>query len=384
MRSIILSTEFQLVPGAIMLFKERIRVWIAFLVFSLLICIGEGCARNEMCRPVHHQIWGYYPYWIKDEWQKVDLGLFDQVLLFEIPVSVKGLDLQASDWPKESQRLMVTAKKNGTGLQPTFTLFDVREFEQIFSNPNQRKSLQTDMLALIDQADSSGLQLDFEIFNPVSNLSSDGFRLFLKSLKLELVKRKKALSLFVLTEDRAGLYDNESLMNPDYIVIQGYDAHWKESLNAGPIAQLRGPMAESWESSLKHYLSLGVPRNKILMSVAFFGYEWPTNSDAAGSLTRGAGSEISFAPLPANLVPEIKSSAMTRIRQYGSRRDPATGSPYYVFKDETGWFQGWYEDEESLSAKFEFVKEQRLAGVAVFPLGYDNGHFQQMLRHHFR
>jgi spore germination protein YaaH len=365
-----------------MLFKGKIRGWIALLFFSLSLYIGEEFVRHEM--PVHYQIWGYYPYWMKDEWQKIDLGLYDQVLFFDVPVSADGLILQTTGWPGNWEKLIIAAKKSGTRLQPTFTLFNAEEFERIFLHQNQRKLLQADMLSLIDQADASGLQLDFEIFKDVSAASAEGFRLFLKSIKQALASRKKNLSLFVLTEDSAGLYDRESLMSPDYIVLQGYDAHWKGSANAGPVAELRGSSADSWDSSLKHYLSLGVPRNKIIMSVPFFGYEWPTISDAAGALTRGVGSEISFAPLPAGLVPEVAASALARARQYGIRRDPVSGSPYYVFNDGTGWFQGWFEDDASLSAKFDFVKKQRLAGIAVFSLGYDSGSFQPLLRRYFR
>jgi spore germination protein YaaH len=357
---------------------------IALLMFSLILYAGEGGAGNEECKPVHYQIWGYYPYWLPDEWKKIDLGLFDQVLFFDVTVGAEGRILASSKWPGNWRKLIAAAKKNGTRLQPTFSLFDAAAFERIFSNTQQQQLLQEDMLALLEQADSSGLQLDFEIFSRVSARSAEGFRMFLNAMKRELASRKKSLSLFVLSEDNAGLYDGQSLMSADYIVIQGYDAHWKESPKAGPIVQLRGSMAVSWESALRHYLSLGVPRNKILMSLPYFGYEWPTRSNAVGALTRGEGSEISFAPLPANLVPAVKTSAMARIRQHGALRDPATGSPYYVFNDGTGWFQGWFEDEESLSAKLDFIKEQRLAGVAVFPLGYDDGSFQQLLRNHFR
>lgn len=357
-------------------FKRRIRGGIALIMVALILYVGEAFVRQ----PVHYQVWGYYPEWLKDEWQKIDLGLFDQVLFFDVPVSADGRMLQVSDWPKKWQSLIVAAK--GTRLQPTFTLFDGKAFERIFSDSKQRKLLQTGMLALAGQAD--GLQLDFEIFGAVSGASSEGYRLFLKSIKRELAVNGKKLSLFVLTEDSAGLYDSAALQNADYIVIQGYDAHWKGSPNAGSVAELHGASVDSWDSSLKHYLSLGVPRNKILMSVPYFGYEWPTISDAPGTPTRGAGREISFAPLPAGLVPEVVASAMARTGQYGVKRDPATGSPYYVFKDKTGWVQGWFEDETSLSAKFEFVRKERLAGVAVFPLGYDGENFQNLLRRYFR
>src|SRR4030066_181857 len=168
-----------------MLFKGRVRGGISLFIFSLILYVGEGRAGNEMCKPLHYQIWGYYPYWLKDEWRKIDLGLFDQVLFFDIPVSAKRQVLQ-SGWPGNWQELMVAAKNSGTRLQPTFTLFDAAEFERIFSNRKQRQLLQSDMLALIDQADSGALQLDIEIFSRVAAGRVKGFRLFLKSLKQEI------------------------------------------------------------------------------------------------------------------------------------------------------------------------------------------------------
>lgn len=356
--------------------------WVAALI--LLSLFGAGFSSHATARSAHYQIWGYSPYWMKDGWQKIDLALFDQVLFFEIPVSVNKPFLQTNGWPGDWQGLTVAAKKNGACLQPVFTLFDAKAFERIFSSRTRRDILQADMLALVDGSDSCGVQLDFEIFGAVSGAASDGYRLFVKSMKGALADRKKILSLFVLTEDSAGLYNANVLSFPDYIVIQGYDAHWKGSVNAGPVAELHGNSPDSWDASLRHYLSLGVPRSKILMSVPYFGYEWPTLGEAAGALSRGEGSEISYSRLPTGLVPAVTTCALDRIGQYGMRRDPVTGSPYYVYRNETGWFQGWFEDEVSLSGKFEFVKKEHLAGVAVFSLGYDGGHFETLLRRYFR
>jgi spore germination protein YaaH len=353
---------------------------IALLIFMLICSISINFIHTEMAKPA--QIWGYYPYWLKDEWKKIDLALYDQVLFFEIPLSTDKQLMLGSDVLKDWRELAKTAKNKGSHLQLTFTLFDMQQFNQIFSSEELRRRLQDEMINLTEQTACSGLQLDFEIFGAVSKTSANGFRQFLKSLKHDLAE--KTLSLFVLTEDSAGLYDKNSLMIPDYIVIQGYDAHWKKSANAGPVSLLHGSMADSWDTSLKHFLSLGVPRNKILMSIPYYGYEWPTINDAPGALTRGEGREISFAPLPAGLVPEIQTSATERIQQYGLRRDVASGSPFYVFRDETGWKQGWFEDETSLSAKFNFINEQHLAGVAVFSMAYDGENFQGLLRRHFR
>ncbi|MCX7193428.1 MAG: glycosyl hydrolase family 18 protein, partial [Proteobacteria bacterium] len=328
--------------------KGRITPWAALVVLAL--CIAGVLLLNKTTKPAYYQVWGYYPSWLKDDWRKIDLGLYDQILFFDIPVGTDSPMIRSNGFPENWQPLIAAAKKRGARLQPTFTLFDAGTFENIFSNQNLRKSLQADMLALLEQTDATGMQLDFEIFGPVSKTSTSGYRAFLKTIKDALAARNKKLSIFVLTEDSAGLYDEEALKQPDYIVIQGYDAHWKGSANSGSVAQLRGTTADSWNTSLNHYLSLGVSRNKILMSVPYFGYEWPTLNDTPGSLTRGTGQEISFAPLAS--APEVKASALARIKQYGMRRDPQTGSPYYAYQDETGWHQGWFEDEESLSAKF--------------------------------
>jgi spore germination protein YaaH len=42
--------------------------------------------------------------------------------------------------------------------------------------------------------------------------------------------------------------------------------------------------------------------------------------------------------------------------------------------------QGWFEDEESLAAKIEFVRARGLGGVAFFPLAYGTPELFEALR----
>ncbi|HKK93738.1 MAG TPA: hypothetical protein VJ925_09895, partial [Longimicrobiales bacterium] len=59
-----------------------------------------------------------------------------------------------------------------------------------------------------------------------------------------------------------------------------------------------------------------------------------------------------------------------RVAEHGLRRDSASASPWYAWRDDEGWRQGWFDDAVSLRAKYEFVREEGLGGVAVFPLAY--------------
>jgi spore germination protein YaaH len=155
--------------------------------------------------------------------------------------------------------------------------------------------------------------------------------------------------------------------------VQGYDAAWTGSRAAGPVAPLRGRSAVTWERGLDDALRLGVARERILFSVPFFGYEWPTGSARPYAATRGPGRTTTFAAVDAQRLPAIRIDAQARIARFGARRHLSSGAPYYVFADRDGWWQGWYEDEWSLARKLAFVKREGLAGVAAFAYGYDGG-----------
>jgi spore germination protein YaaH len=62
--------------------------------------------------------------------------------------------------------------------------------------------------------------------------------------------------------------------------------------------------------------------------------------------------------------------ALEQAAEHGARRDPASGVPWYSYRDADGWWQGWFEDAESLRAKYDFVRSRGLGGIAIFPLAY--------------
>ena len=64
-------------------------------------------------------------------------------------------------------------------------------------------------------------------------------------------------------------------------------------------------------------------------------------------------------------------SALSSIAMYGRQWDLAGLSPWYRYQDGAGWYQGWYEDPESMSHKYQFVLDQNLMGVGIWALGQD-------------
>jgi spore germination protein YaaH len=192
-----------------------------------------------------------------------------------------------------------------------------------------------------------------------------------------------SLSLYVTAYDESDVFDEAALARfADYLVVQGYDLHSRNEGRTGPVAGLEGHGTRNWKYIANRLLETGVPAQKIVMSVPYFGYQWPAESDEPGSRTRGPGFTISYSEIDSSLLPGSRPSAQKMVETHGLRRDAASGSPYYAYQDSTGWHQGWFEDAESLAEKYRFIREKGLGGVAIFPAAYGDDELEAVLRRH--
>ena len=326
-------------------------------------------------------LWGYHPWWMREDWRRRDLSLFDRVSLFEIEIGAEGQLVDLQGWPGRWAALLAAMRAHGAALDVVVFLSDAARFERVFGDAGRRERLLGELRALGEAAD--GVQLDVEVYDPLSQPARRGYHDLCARLHsaLQALPGGRLLSAFGPVGAAVDLYDRRMLASIDRLVVQGYDAHHAGSRRAGPVAPLRGPHPFNWGSALQHYLALGWPRQRLLMSLPYFGYEWPTASATPGALATGAALQTSYAPVDAQLLPRIRISAREEATRHGLKRDPVSGSPYYVFRDaDGGWHQGWFEDEVSLGAKLAFVRDERLAGAALFPLGYDGGAFEPLLR----
>ncbi|MBI5720452.1 MAG: hypothetical protein HZC37_22475 [Burkholderiales bacterium] len=350
----------------------------AVAVLAVSLIAREARTGQGPPRPV---VWGYYPWWLGDQWRALELRPYDGLRFFAIDIDDEGQLAQSNGWPQQWEHLREATRARRLPLEVTVTMFSAPRFERVFTDPGRRGRLLAELLRLAAQA--SGIHLDIEIFDPVSGAAVIGYREFCAQLRAGLGGRGPvvALSAFGVMGAAVDLYDAATLAQLDHIVVQGYDSHHRTSARAGPVAPLRGPFAITWESALAHYVRLGAPRHKIVFGVPFFGYEWPAESAGVGARALGPAREISYAQLDANRLPGIRIGAREEAARHGLRRDAASGSPYYAYQEpKGGWRQGWFEDEVSLAAKLEFVQQQGLAGIAVFPVGYDDGAFDSLLR----
>ncbi len=131
----------------------------------------------------------------------------------------------------------------------------------------------------------------------------------------------------------------------DLVILMAYDQHARFS-RPGPIA------AYGWvETALRETLHL-VPREKILLGVAFYHRNWSESEATTGGY------------------PE----ALALLRKYGAemRWDADARVPWFSFLNGGVVHTVWLEDARSLAEKVELARRYRLGGVAAWRLGQED------------
>lgn len=328
-------------------------------------------------RTTREQTWGYLAWWMPESWRNAQFMQLDRVLFFGLDVGADGAISERHGWPHRwsALRSAVTTNSRAPALDLTLTLFNEQQFAEVFTDESSTGRLLDSALALASDSAVSGLHIDFEVYGAVAALPLQRFRTFVVQLSrlLHALKPARTLSVFVPIGGNVQIYDRSALKSSDYVVLQGYDAHWHLSKHAGPVAPLEGAHAVTWRRALNQALELGVARQRLLLSYPLFAYEWPMADGNPRGLTQGAGKRTTLAPVDSTYLPLIRTNVRDRVQQHRSHQDAESGSMYYQFREHGQWHAGWYEGLWSLQRKAAFIEHEKLAGCVFFALGYDRG-----------
>jgi spore germination protein YaaH len=307
---------------------------------------------------------GYLPWWMATGWKAMPLARLDRLALFDVPIGQDG-SVMGREWSTRAPHADLL-------LDVTLTLFGHAHFDAVFADPVRRERLLAETLRLLQQGFVSGVHLDIEGYAEARPAALAGFRQWLDHVDMHRRKLGKGLSAFFPASDRFSPYGREAAQRIDYWVAQLYDAHWPESKVTGALVTRSSENPVAVPRALARLSALGVPSQAILLSVPLYGWEWPSESEHPGAATRGPARLLTFTETPQELMPNDRLAATALASQHGLRRD-GEETPYYAYRDGMQWKQGWFEDLRSLTRKLAPERAQGYAGLAFFPLGYDNG-----------
>lgn len=226
------------------------------------------------------------------------------------------------------------------------TAWHTVEMAEMLRNPEARTHLVRQSVAFAVDGGHSGVVLDFE---EVPHQSQRDFVKFIGELAAGL--HGAGLKLMVALPAADWDYDYADIGRlSDAIILMNYDQHWLSSA-PGPIA------AQDWfVTNISTLLKL-VPREKLIMGIANYAYDWP---DAKGRAAHENAISQSFEEAVVTA-----SESETSIEF-----DPDTLNPHYSYYDEHDHVhQVWMMDAITTYNELRAAERFGVRGTALWRMG---------------
>lgn len=315
--------------------------------------------------PLQKRVFGYHPYWGGSAWQNYRWELLSDLCYFSYEVDpATGNALTTRNW--ETAPVIDTALAHGVRVHLCVTLFSGHA--TFFGNPQARQTLTGNLISMILSRGAHGINLDFEA---VPSSQQQGLTNYITELSqaLHAAIPEAELSIAAPAVNWNNTFDLPAI-TPwlDLVMIMAYDYYWDGSSIAGPVSGL-WPLTSSFNygvnRSLTYYQSAGVPVEKLLLGLPYYGREWPVTANTLPANTTGSGTAIVYRNIRAN-----SSGNYNPANLYWDYR---SFNPYYSYF--TGqWRQCFFDDVRSLGAKYDLVNRRGAGGIGIWALGYDNGY----------
>lgn len=228
----------------------------------------------------------------------------------------------------------------------------------MLDDPKVRSQSIRSITEQVRQAGFDGVTIDFEAL-PLT--SRDSFTAFVRELSALLRNEGRGLVLALEAkrsdapmDSGADAHDYAALAQyADYVGIMTYDQHGRWS-GPGPVAAI------DWVEEVVRYAIQHIPREKLLLGIAGYGYNW--------------GSDGSINYLSAD-------EALALSRQVGAsiQWDDRAQVPHFSYSQNGIAHQVWFENSYSVSRKVSLVQRYGLAGVALWRIGYEDARMWDIL-----
>lgn len=319
-------------------------------------------------------VFGWHPYWMGSAYENYQWHLLSDISYFSYEVDpANGEALDTHGW--ETTSVVDSAQANGTRINLCVTLFSGHS--TFFGNAASQQTLITNLINLVQLRNADGVNIDFE---GVPSSQAEAFNLFLLELaeQLHTAIPGSQLSLALYAVDWNNIFDEELLKDHvDLFVIMAYDYYWQGASVAGPTGQLYKMYDFNYTlgRSSAYYLNEGIPKEKLVCAVPYYGWEWKTLSDDVPTVTEN------------NAVSKTIRTLKDNSNGYYSEKqtDPNSLCEYYNYFTGGSWNQLWIDDEVGMRYKYDLIKQIGLAGIGMWALGYDNAYSEmwQLIENEF-
>lgn len=332
------------------------------------------------------EIYGFLPFWLVKEAQ-IDFSKITTLVYFGIEFDKNGNlvrlledSTEEPGWTRfnseELTSLLAGAKEKNVHTELAIKVMKNDAITAIVNNPKARKNIIDNAFEEMKKKDMGGINVDFE-YQGIPDLHSiENFNIFLEEIGIALhqLNPRYTLSVDVYADSvkKVRIWDLKKLSKEvDKIFIMAYDYIRQNSVRAGPVAPLSGsPDKYEYDvtSTVKDFLSL-IPKEKIILGVPFYGYDWPTFDNTPMSEARKDSANYGSSAISSYK----RSMELVKEKNLKIEWDEDGQVPWFAYKDteKSTWREVYFENEKSLSKKLELLISNDLSGIGIWALGYD-------------
>lgn len=226
-----------------------------------------------------------------------------------------------------------------------------------------REDFANNVLSTLQKYSADGVNIDWEEPNVTNGITGESNVVLFEQLMQNLnITLKTANSDYHISTDTytsvMDVHRNANLSQYiDSIFLMEYDMYLSAG-TSGPNSPMYDPHRLDIADSIAILYSYEYPKDKIILGIPFYGYDYTTVSNQPRSEASGY-SDI-----------EIKT-AIQNASIYGKQWDSQSSTPWYAYKNGSQWHQVWYDDEKSLQIKYDYAKSENISGVGFWALGYE-------------
>lgn len=242
-------------------------------------------------------------------------------------------------------------------------------FSEAASTESNRKNFAISAAELVKEYKLDGIDIDWEY--PcysvagigASKADKENYTLLLEALRKELDRLEDKYHMLTIAVGAGDYFTRCTEMDKaqvylDYVQLMTYDLRGGFQVVTGHHSNLYTNQVDlfnfSVDQAVKTFLEAGVPKEKLVIGVAFYSREWRGVPDVDNGYMQMAKTTGGYGPSYHALVEEYVNK-----NDYVRYWDDEAKAPYLF----NGNHFISYEDEESIAHKVAYMKEQGLGGV---------------------
>ncbi|MEX2485197.1 MAG: glycosyl hydrolase family 18 protein [Brumimicrobium sp.] len=330
---------------------------------------------NEPATNVNHEksscqlekyVFGWHPFWSNGLQVNYDWDLLSDMSYFSYELDPNTGNASTTHG-FETAQAVTDALNNGVRVNLCVTLFN--DHETFLGNATSEQTLISNLITLIQDRGAHGVNIDFESMS--STVSAD-FTNFMIDLcnQMHAAIPNSQVSIAMHAVDWSGFYDIPALVPyVDLFCIMGYDYYWQGSSTAGPndpLYHFGSTYNYTLSKSTTYYLEEGVPEDKLILGLPYYGREWLVDGHTLPATTLANGIAAIYSTVKNN----ASGDYATANRNY----EPESRSVYYNFYDGGDPYQCFISEADELAERMDFINKRDLAGMGIWALGYDDGY----------